>query len=476
MYNLDMQTLISFLIESDELVIKMTNLFRDFCRYLNFFIIAAIIVFIFLAWYYLLFLICAFKKPIIYPTGETKYKYAVLVPARNEDKVIRNCLDSLKKQDYPKDKFDVYVIIESKSDPTYRITMSYGSNFHVIVRKHLTNRRTKGFALDEAFHYIEDNGLVYDALMIFDADNVVSPNYITIMNNTKNAGFQIATGYRNFTNATVNRVSSCSAILFSFMNNFTSNGRSRLFKKCTLTGTGYYIDYNIVKNEGGWIWNGMTEDVELTCYSYYHNISMTYNQSAVYYDEQATQYHVLHKQHVRWVWGFFASKKRFKQKTFDYGCNKGAKKSLAKMEYNFSIYPFVALCIVELLACLLGFALFISDLIIASLVEPGIWADASANPQTVFCWFLLSFFYLYFLFMLASSLTFIIDNKRLKFSGGKIVVCIFSYLFFFMDFLLAFFDGLNHPKKRKSWDKIEHSGDVANNEAIKKINEKKKSR
>ena len=288
----------------------------EFDNYLNYFVLFALLFFGIMSWYYFIYFFLSLMPLEKFPKGEKLFKYAVLVPARNEDKVIVNLLKSLKEQDYNPDYFDVYVIVESKDDPTIQITKSFGYN--VIIRKDLINKRTKGYALNEAYQYLKANNLKYDSLVIFDADNIVNKDFLSLMNDCKNKGYQVTVGYRNFTNASTNWISGCSGTLFSYMNQFTSNGRSFFFKKATLTGTGYYIDMDIVDNEGGWIWTGMTEDVELTCYCYYHNISMHYYNYAQYYDEQATSYKVLHKQHIRWVWGYFDSKKRFKNKKENY--------------------------------------------------------------------------------------------------------------------------------------------------------------
>ena len=261
-------------------------IFTDYERIVNIFdsaITLALIIFAILSWYYVLYFFNAFKKPTRFERGKTLYKYAVLIPARNEDNVISNILSSLKKQDYPQDKFDVYVIVESKDDPTVNITKKFGYN--IIIRKDLVNKRTKGFALQEAIKYLKTNNLNYDSVIIFDADNVMNHDYISLLNDCKNKGYQIAVGYRSFTNAEKNWVSACSATLFSFMNQFTSKGRSKYLQKATLTGTGYYIDMQVIDDAGGWIWTGMTEDVELTTYCYYHNVKMKYYPLAVYYDD-----------------------------------------------------------------------------------------------------------------------------------------------------------------------------------------------
>ncbi len=454
----------------------LMQLYMDFANDLNIFIASTMLLVLILSWYYIPYLILAFKKHKKFEKGKIQYKYAVLVPARNEDKVIGNCLKSLANQDYPKDKYDVFVIVESKSDPTVKIVNKFPDNFHVVIRKDLVNKRTKGYALNEAYLYIKENNMQFDAFMVFDADNIMNSDYISLMNDCKNQGYKVGTGYRNFTNASINWVSSDSAVLFSFMNNFTSNGRSYLFKKCTLTGTGYYVDFDIIDNEGGWIFNGMTEDVELTTYCYYHNISMHYYPLAMYYDEQSSQMSIVHKQHIRWTWGYFDDKKKLKQKTYDYACLKGARKTLSLWEYNFSIYPFGALCIVEFLAFLIGLGLFLSSIITASLPQYSELFWRNLVPHFTLFYAMLSFMYMYLTFVFLAALVFIIDNKRLKFKGNKIFISMFTYMFFLYDFPIAFLDGLFHKAKRKTWDKIEHKGEIVDKEALRSQNAKKKKR
>ncbi len=451
---------------------KLVELFQKFVNYLNIVLIGIIVLFLIMAWYYIPYFILAFKKHKKFEKGNIDYKYAVLIPARNEHKVIKNCLDALVNQDYPKDKYDVFVIIESKDDPTFEIVNKYPSNFHVVIRKDLINKRTKGYALNEAYTYIKENNMSFDAFMIFDADNIMESNYISLMNDCKNKGYQVVTGYRNFTNASVNWVSSDSALLFSFINNFTSNGRSHLFKKATLSGTGYYVDFDIIDKEGGWIFNGMTEDVELTTYCYYHNISMLYYPYAIYYDEQSPKMSVVHKQHIRWTWGFFEDRNKFKKKELDYGClNKHAKR-LSLWEYNFSLFPFASLCIVEIIAFLIGLGLFIASMVFLNTptYQEAFWQNQI--PRLTLISALIAFAYLYLTFILVAILVFAIDNKRLKFKWYRIVISTLTYMFFMSDFVLAFLDGLFHKNKRKTWDKIDHEGKIVDSQALRSQNEK----
>jgi cellulose synthase/poly-beta-1,6-N-acetylglucosamine synthase-like glycosyltransferase len=445
------------------------GLYENFAKYMNFFLLGSFIFFACLSRYYIIYFFLAIRKPKKLTKGKIKHTFAILVPARNEDKVIKNLLVSLKGQKYPKDKYNVFVIVESKDDPTIRITEKMG--FTAIIRKNLSHRRTKGFALDEAYQYIRENGLKFDCFMIFDADNVVNSDYLSLMNDCRNAGYQVGVGYRNFTNSSQNRITCCSGVLFSFMNQFTSNGRSVLFKKATLTGTGYYIDSKIVDDAGGWIWDGMTEDVQLTVYCYYHNISMHYYQYAQYFDEQSPKYSVMHKQHIRWVWGFFQDKRMYTKKAPNYGALNKFMYAMSLFEYNISIYPFLTFCIMETIATLTGLGLFIASVVTAAFV-PELWTNQI--PQNIFSWFILYFMYLYLTWVFVACLTFVIDQVRLKYKRNKILASVVGYMFFFADFLFAFFDGLIHKSKRHIWDQIEHEGTIYDEGARSALNGKKK--
>ena len=433
----------------------------DYGTVVNFFdlgVSIALLIFFVLGFYYVLYFFDAFRKPKRFEKGSIYHKFCILIPARNEDKVIRHILESLKNQDYPKEFYDVFVIIESKDDPTFNITQEFG--FNVFIRKDLVNKRTKGFALQEAINHIKTLGKKYDCYMIFDADNVVNSDYISLMNDVKNKGYQVGVGYRNFTNSKVNWISACSATLFSFMNQFTSKGRSRYFEKATLTGTGYYIDCDIVDNAGGWIWTGFTEDVALTTYCYYHNISMHYYPFAMYYDEQPTKFKEMHKQHIRWVFGFVEDKDKYKKNGPIYNKDHMVRRRIGIMEYNLSIWPFAIYIIMEFLAFIVVLFFFIF----------AFFFDSTEAALYIGWHTFLNFILFYGSFILMSLIAIGLDNKNLKFSKWQIVKICLTYVLFFGDFVLAFIDGGIHKSKRTEWKKIEHSGVITNEEI--KNNEK----
>ena len=149
---------------------------------------------IFMSLYYLLFWSLSARKEVKVPHSDKLSKFAVLIAARNESEVISHLLSSLKKQTYPRNSFEVYVIVEKESDPTINIVKEFG--FQYFVRDRLMDgRRTKGFALQECIDNLWRNNIHYDAYMIFDADNILDDNYLEVMNDLRQTGvMRILTG------------------------------------------------------------------------------------------------------------------------------------------------------------------------------------------------------------------------------------------------------------------------------------------
>ena len=139
------------------------------------------------------------KKPKIYPETDERFKYAVLISARNEANVIDQLIDSIKKQDHPEELIDVYVIADNCTDNTADVARASGAYVVERFNKELIG---KGYALSALFDHIRDTvGFdAYDGYFVIDADNILEPNYISEMNKCYAAGERLVTGYRNSKN------------------------------------------------------------------------------------------------------------------------------------------------------------------------------------------------------------------------------------------------------------------------------------
>lgn len=228
-----------------------------------------------------------------------------LIPARDESKVIEPLLKSILNQTISINSKNIYVIVEDEKDNTISICKKY--NISVIVRKKL-NLKTKGYALDEALKNIKKK---YDLYFIIDADNVLDKNFVKEMLKSYKDGYDIATGYRNIKNGNDSLVSAASGLTFSLLNNTLNKSRSNNNIPVLLSGTGFYIKGDIINKFDGYPFNSLTEDYELSLYSILNNLNTTYNEKAIFYDEQPIKFKNTINQRRRWIKGYFINRKKY---------------------------------------------------------------------------------------------------------------------------------------------------------------------
>ena len=129
------------------------------------------------------------------PHSVPKTRFAVIIPARNESRVIEGNLRALQNADYPAALHKSYVIVESMDDPTVEICKKY-PNTEVYLRKNY-DLPGKGPALDECMKSIFQSKERFDAVLLLDADNVIAPNFLARLNDAYVAGYDAACGKRN---------------------------------------------------------------------------------------------------------------------------------------------------------------------------------------------------------------------------------------------------------------------------------------
>lgn len=235
-----------------------------------------------------------------YPAAAQRKRYGVLIAARNESAVIGNLLDSIRAQTYPADQVTVFVVADNCTDDTAAICRSKGA---VVYERFDPAHARKGYAMQFLVDRLRSSGEFSscDGFFVFDADNLLAPDFIERMNEAFEAGSRVVTSYRNTKNFGTNAVSAAYGIHFYRNTMAYHRPRSVLGLGTHLTGTGYLLDAALLAD--GWLWTNLTEDDELTCVLAGKGEFVAYCEAAEFFDEQPIDFRTALRQRMRWARG-----------------------------------------------------------------------------------------------------------------------------------------------------------------------------
>ena len=359
--------------------------------------------------HYIVFAIVGLFKSKKYPPVEEKLKYGLIIPARNEEKVVGNLIKSIQKNNYPQEKLHIFVIAHNCTDNTANIARELGAT---VYEYNNPNECTMGYAFRYLFDQIEkDYGRQsYDGFFLFNADNILDENYFNKMNDAfvAHGKKDIITSFRNSKNFGENVMSACYGLYFVYGCLLESKGRSVLNCSTRVQGTGYVIGSELVKD--GWKYVTLTEDWEFTADQIVEENKIYYCDEAVFYDEQPTTFKVMWRQRVRWCRGRWlvclARLKDLLKCLFKPKRKNGNK-------YKGSVYD---MTVKVLPVFIITTLLFFSRLITVSLA-PVFFPEQYTFSGVILQWLFrsLGFFgFSYILLVISSIIIYIVERKRIK--------------------------------------------------------------
>ena len=277
-------------------------MFNEFLADLNF--VVGFILFLCYS-YQIFYTIVPFSiKPRPHKKIVKKNKIAILIAARNEEKVIGNLLSSIKNQDYDRNYLSVVVIADNCTDNTAKIAKENGATvFERFNKKEIG----KGYALDYAISKLRNGGewQNIDGIIVLDADNVLTPNYISEMNKTRSDGFEAFTSYRNSKNYGDNWISAGYGLWYIRESKFLHYARMLLHSSCAISGTGFFVSRSLLDKFNGWKFYLLTEDIEFSIFAIINGVKIGCSINAELFDEQPITFKQSYKQRLRWSKGFF---------------------------------------------------------------------------------------------------------------------------------------------------------------------------
>ncbi|WP_010272499.1 glycosyltransferase family 2 protein [Paenibacillus senegalensis] len=238
------------------------------------------------------------RKKVSYEPQKT---FAVLIAAHNEEQVIGALIENLKNLKYPREMYDIMVICDNCTDRTAEIAKEHG--VYAFERKN-PDLRGKGYAIEWMLKKLWKLPRSYDAVVMFDADNLVSPDYLLHMNNDLCSGSKVIQAYLDTKNPQDSWVTACYAISYYFANRFWQLPRTNLGLANYLGGTGMCFDARLLK-EVGWGATSLVEDLEFSMRCVQLGVKPTFNYDARVYDEKPLTFKASARQRLRWMQGHF---------------------------------------------------------------------------------------------------------------------------------------------------------------------------
>jgi cellulose synthase/poly-beta-1,6-N-acetylglucosamine synthase-like glycosyltransferase len=227
----------------------------------------------------------------------------IQLPIYNEKYTVERLLSAITKLDYPSERLQIQVLDDSTDDTAQlvkRFVQEYKLRGVDIEWLHRTNRQGyKAGALSEALP-----SATGELIAIFDADFVPKPDWlkktVPLFQNRKLGCLQTRWGHTNRNYSSLTRAEAM-AIDGHFIIEQTARSRNDLF--LNFNGTAGIWRRACIADAGGWQWDTLTEDLDLSYRAQMRGWKIDYLPDVVVPAELPAQVEAFKKQQFRWAMG-----------------------------------------------------------------------------------------------------------------------------------------------------------------------------
>lgn len=236
----------------------------------------------------LFFIIFFFVKKTTFPKAKTYHKFGIIIPARNESAVIgRTVKELLNKQNYPKDKFDIYVVADNCNDNTAEVARKAGAIVFIHNDDEPSHKRAS-YAIKYGMQEILKLNKNYECFIKFDADNLADSNFINVMNDAYESGVECARCMENSININQSMTSKCSALYYLRDCRLACRVRERVHLDSMINGAGMMFSARIAKDIDGWDAMSTSDDAEFGLNRILEGTRVHYVEDAIVYEDQSS--------------------------------------------------------------------------------------------------------------------------------------------------------------------------------------------
>jgi cellulose synthase/poly-beta-1,6-N-acetylglucosamine synthase-like glycosyltransferase len=232
-------------------------------------------------------------------------RFAILIPAHNEELLIGGLLESIFNVDYPRDLYQVFVIADNCSDNTAKISREVGAQ---CLERMDEVKRGKPYALEWALTQIDLDQ--FDAFNIIDADTTIDTAYLRGMAKALSNGAQAIQGYFGVMNPDENWLTRLSILPGILRYKLQCPGKELIGLSCPLAGNGMCFSAEVIKKFG---WNAFSiaENWEYYAILTLEGYVVVHEGDAVIYSQVANTLKEGKTQRTRWLKGRIDTVRRY---------------------------------------------------------------------------------------------------------------------------------------------------------------------
>jgi cellulose synthase/poly-beta-1,6-N-acetylglucosamine synthase-like glycosyltransferase len=294
----------------------------------------------------------------------SQLRFALLVPAHNEAKVIAETVESLLAIDYPADLYEILVIADHCDDDTLEVASKAGA---ICYERNEGQRGRKGYALAWMLQRLASASKSYDAFVIFDADSRVNSEFLQTMNAGLVQGALVLQGQHIISNTDESLYNRLAAIDMRLNNRLRNKAKDNLSLSCRLMGDAMCFSGQVFA-QYPWETYSLVEDMEYGLHIVRHGVRVRYAADAQSYGQAAGDWRHAEQQRLRWSGGFLDVRRRLAMRILADGL-KNRDMALLDRAFELLLPSYSALVILTLL-------LLIVKLALGLLNQPVLYGDA----------------------------------------------------------------------------------------------------
>lgn len=226
--------------------------------------------------------------------------FSLIVPMKDERRVIERLLQASMQLDYPKDKFEVVIVEDGSTHNSLDLCKKYEALYPGRIR-YFYNAESKG--KPAALNY----GLKWargDIIGVYDADNIPEPDSLLrsaeYFRDPKIVALQ---GSISSTNPEENMLTKFLHYELIVHISAHNSGKDRLGLFVPLGGTCQFVRKTVLEEVGGWRDGALSEDMEISAKLVKHGHQIKFAPEVRSWQENPSKFKELFRQRTRWARG-----------------------------------------------------------------------------------------------------------------------------------------------------------------------------